>query len=325
MNQVDPMADKYSSHTPYNYSFNSPVDFNDPNGADPDNSKIPQRYLPEIVDYFCAGCTGTPGPGGPAGSQSYYGMLFDQTWGSGGYGNVGGIADGFAAVHDYYTMSNSQYMNKYVTPTGTGLQGLSNALRLLGSRSVIRFTTYSFQLTVKAGSGVIASLNPGFGIEQTQGSITAMKYEKYKDGNLLGLRIRLGFNDSGSGYTDFRWVQTVRTNRPIGGATSPYNDPQPPDDNKPFYYTDAENSSYTNTEGYDAVFSDRIKRENNVDVTWQAELTLVGQMNGMYYPITTMSYGFQIQNGALTINPIQYNVTPSQFQLNSFMYTFKQW
>lgn len=35
MNGVDPMASKYASLTPYNYSFNDPVTFNDPNGADP--------------------------------------------------------------------------------------------------------------------------------------------------------------------------------------------------------------------------------------------------------------------------------------------------
>jgi len=35
MNQVDPMAAKYSSLTPYNFSFNDPVAFTDPNGADP--------------------------------------------------------------------------------------------------------------------------------------------------------------------------------------------------------------------------------------------------------------------------------------------------
>ena len=32
MNQVDPMATKYASLTPYNYSFNDPVNFNDPLG-----------------------------------------------------------------------------------------------------------------------------------------------------------------------------------------------------------------------------------------------------------------------------------------------------
>ncbi|MFN5168110.1 MAG: DUF6443 domain-containing protein [Cyclobacteriaceae bacterium] len=35
MNGVDPMASKYSSLTPYNYSFNDPVTFTDVNGADP--------------------------------------------------------------------------------------------------------------------------------------------------------------------------------------------------------------------------------------------------------------------------------------------------
>jgi len=35
MNQVDPMATKYASLSPYNFSFNDPVIFNDRNGADP--------------------------------------------------------------------------------------------------------------------------------------------------------------------------------------------------------------------------------------------------------------------------------------------------
>jgi RHS repeat-associated protein len=35
MNAIDPMASKYASLTPYNYSFNDPVTFNDPSGADP--------------------------------------------------------------------------------------------------------------------------------------------------------------------------------------------------------------------------------------------------------------------------------------------------
>jgi hypothetical protein len=35
MNQVDPMAAKFASLTPYNYSFNDPVSFTDPSGMDP--------------------------------------------------------------------------------------------------------------------------------------------------------------------------------------------------------------------------------------------------------------------------------------------------
>ena len=35
MNQVDPMATRYASVSPYNYSFNDQVSLNDPSGADP--------------------------------------------------------------------------------------------------------------------------------------------------------------------------------------------------------------------------------------------------------------------------------------------------
>jgi RHS repeat-associated protein len=35
MTSVDPVAGKYSSLTPYNYAFNTPVNLNDPSGADP--------------------------------------------------------------------------------------------------------------------------------------------------------------------------------------------------------------------------------------------------------------------------------------------------
>ena len=41
MNQIDPMATKYASLTPYNFSFNDPVTFTDPSGADPfDNCSV---------------------------------------------------------------------------------------------------------------------------------------------------------------------------------------------------------------------------------------------------------------------------------------------
>ena len=44
MHGVDPVADKYSSITPYNFAFNDPVSFNDPSGADP----------PQTVNYSAA-------------------------------------------------------------------------------------------------------------------------------------------------------------------------------------------------------------------------------------------------------------------------------
>jgi hypothetical protein len=113
--------------------------FNDPNGADPDQVHN-QLFRPVIGDNGTAG--------GPSMANDFS-TLFDMTWGTGGYDNVGGIANGFQAVHDYYTMSNSAYQDKYATYTGSGLQGISNALRELGSSAKITFSTYSFELTVK--------------------------------------------------------------------------------------------------------------------------------------------------------------------------------
>ena len=38
---IDPMEDKYAGMSPYNYSFNNPVMYNDPSGADPGTDKFP--------------------------------------------------------------------------------------------------------------------------------------------------------------------------------------------------------------------------------------------------------------------------------------------
>jgi RHS repeat-associated protein len=107
MNQVDPLASKYASHSPYNYSFNSPVVFNDPNGADPDQVHN-QLFRPVIGDNGTAG--------GPSIANDFS-TLFDQTWGSGGYDNVGGIANGNMVQtqmqQDAQNMTPQEYGFKY--------------------------------------------------------------------------------------------------------------------------------------------------------------------------------------------------------------------
>jgi hypothetical protein len=67
--------------------------------------------------------------------------------------------------------------------------------------------------------------------------------------------MQLGYKNA-SGYKNINWVQEISTNAPLGGAKSPYNDPQPPDDNLPFYWTNKELPNYTNTHGYNSIFND---------------------------------------------------------------------
>jgi RHS repeat-associated protein len=51
MHQVDPMADKYASYTPYNYSFNAPSNYNDVNGADPSPGEKDYVRRPPLGEY----------------------------------------------------------------------------------------------------------------------------------------------------------------------------------------------------------------------------------------------------------------------------------
>jgi RHS repeat-associated protein len=73
LNQVDPMADKYGSASPYHYSFNNPVSFNDPTGLEPPQGSIAYgTYVPgpqwiagdQARIYGGVGGGGTPKYGG---------------------------------------------------------------------------------------------------------------------------------------------------------------------------------------------------------------------------------------------------------------------
>ncbi len=64
MHQVDPVAAKYASLTPYNYSFNNPAGFSDPSGADPDLT----NPVPQNAYYFHNG----------AGAAGYPGLTYDD-------------------------------------------------------------------------------------------------------------------------------------------------------------------------------------------------------------------------------------------------------
>jgi hypothetical protein len=104
-------------------------------------------------------------------------------------------------------------------------------------------------------------------------------------------------------YPDsFKFTQTIDTNVPKGGTTSPYVDPRPNDDSKPFYYTDAEQASYPST------FYDSPSRPTPASgtTTWEATLALNGvdESTKTVTAFDAMSYGFT-RDSAGTITVIQ--------------------
>lgn len=147
------------------------------------------------------------------------------------------------------------------------------------------------------------------------GKIKVLKYKN--TGN--GVEIELGFKAArNSKYTDYNWVQTVRTDHPLGGTSQTYTDPRPNDDNLPFYHTNSELAGMTNTSrGYNVEFYDSPNRNGVSNSWWKGELSLVGRFNGTYHQLHTFSYGFDMRNNHSFVAPLM-TINPSRRQLNAF-------
>ena len=100
-------------------------------------------------------------------------------------------------------------------------------------------------------------------------------------------------------FPEFKWTQTIDTNEPLGGTTSPYVDPRPNDDTKPFYWTDAEHAASPTQ------FRDRPARPVPTSGTtrWEAILGLngVNDARKVVQGFDYVTYGFTIDTaGAVT-------------------------
>lgn len=115
----------------------------------------------------------------------------------------------------------------------------------------------------------------------------------------VGMQVEAVGVYSSSDYPDgFRWTQTIDTNVPLGGTTSPYVDPRPNDDTKPFYWTDAEYAARPTT------FRDFPSRNPPATgtTTWQAILSLNGVNGTDVTRFDSLTYGFSIDSTG-TVTP----------------------
>ncbi len=97
MNQVDPLASKYGSVTPYNYAFNAPTNMNDPLGDEPNGNCSWCNPKPRPID------TGTSGGGGGGGGGNPFASLMGRSAGffePGWQPGSGSLSAGAFAAHD---------------------------------------------------------------------------------------------------------------------------------------------------------------------------------------------------------------------------------
>jgi hypothetical protein len=109
MNGVDPMADKYSSLTPYNFSFNDPVTFTDANGADPWWQRYTDMHGGMLDGFHNAVVDGGGGGGGDPFMNSGYRFAYGR---NGDFGNRRGSYDDAEQVMRG-RMSHQEYGFKY--------------------------------------------------------------------------------------------------------------------------------------------------------------------------------------------------------------------
>jgi hypothetical protein len=149
-------------------------------------------------------------------------------------------------------------------------------------------------------------------------TVTRYAYEEVE----FGVHILLGAMTQGRSpnYPEYRWVQTVTTNaiqpkaKGYAQPDVPFNDPQPPDDAKPYFETDRELPEKQHQYGYDVIFEDRPARApsnypNLGKIYWKASLDLVGVSpagSNTYSPIVHITYGFTVYpNGNQTEDDLQ--------------------
>lgn len=140
----------------------------------------------------------------------------------------------------------------------------------------------------------------------------------------IGIVVDVAQGESSPDYPDgLRWTQTIDTNVPLGGTTSPYVDPRPNDDTKPFYWTDAEYAARPTQ------FEDHPSRPtpSSGTTTWRAVLSLNGVDGTTVTRFDSIAYGFDIDSaGAVTgVSPASAGAGAASTHQSTLSSEFSSW
>ena len=299
-NSVDPMAEITDDITTYAYANNNPVMMNDPLGdfaaggngyQSPTMRDILDRYA---YDPFSSGWTYQDGGGGGSPFDSYglYNMLKNDLAGF-GHDNLDNNKKGNKNVFkNLMSFFQNIFRNKRKQARSQRNSDKDGGNPVTDSPS--QTILFSFYVLDPETSILIGKLNI-YAFEE----IDRASDEYHR----TGVKIKVGYLDFGSGYTDFNWVQTLTTNQPhkqAKGDEKTYVDGSGPG-NWPYYYEENEIGSHYNFDGYNVNFVDRIRRYDN-DVYVYANLSLVSrnrkEKDDSY--LIEIRYGFRIDNTGKT-------------------------
>jgi len=315
LTSIDPMASKYASFSGYHYAYNNPVMSNDPSGADAESDA--QIQAQTQFNYMMQ-------------MEKLQRELEDKQWADFLASNPGydGPRD-LGLVAQYYGMQAEAAQQKEAALLAAARSGDINAVRQYaamhggltvykGNAAQAMFTLLSAMEAAKVGRRVPGAPTPSGGVQQVGPKITIIEFgPDHTDTDNLSIKIKLGFNDPDKQFSEYGWIQTVRTNSNQNFPGKPLRDNEPfndtPGDNTP-YYPIAE----YNTGGFNTIMADYTGRgKNSTYVIWRAEVTIGGIRDGVFVPLGTMTYGYDIFDGKLDI--IYPRVTqPTPWHIDSF-------
>lgn len=178
------------------------------------------------------------------------------------------------------TITDSNSVTRFISPDGATVTELKPVTSLSSSS----FNTSSFNSSY-GGHFSGYTVNTG---SSSGDQITVSTYDAGSPGAaanglpIVGGNIVATYQNSSAPTKTPHFVQFVKTNQPLGGATSPYVDPASNDDNLPFYWTETERSTFQS--GSNLTFKDYSRRSTDDlfgtspslnSITWEADLFYV--------------------------------------------------
>ena len=247
-----------------------------------------------------------------------------DSWGDVGIGAAGGFLAGLGAVNFRLALNlgihSANYLAAVMNNSAVTLQaGAGGKLAEMNKTSGSNIDIVG----PKHYEKLIVPIETAGGEKTGQLEIEYYNYSRMIEGSLESQAIiTVLYKNIKSKLTNFNWIQTARFNYAIKSdieKPQEINDPEPNEDDKPFYWTDRQ-AKRNILKGYDAPqFHDTPSRvwKNGKEMYWKGELSLVGKnASGKYREIITIRYGWRVdKTGKVTVDKISFSA-PTKFQLN---------